>query len=157
VPGNVSLVEQKWRKRMQSLVETTIRFHWHFSKRLYSVSTKTAGKGWRVVRDADGNQVFYGKLVLADAKFLVSEAGRARCIKQGVKNVHAHVEATLLNYEYPATGPYITGYPVRYNPFRSATFERQFAGEEWVPIKWASMLSAGVVDGKPDMLALGVK
>jgi hypothetical protein len=123
---------------------------------MYSVSIKTS-KGWRVVRDSDGEQVFYGKLVLADAEFLVSKAGRERCLRQGVKNVHAHVEATLLNYEYAPTEPYITGYPVRYNPFRSEHFERQVTKDEWAKIRWASCMSAGIKDGKPDMIALGVK
>lgn len=67
-----------------------------------------------------------GQVLLSDAKFLVSEAGRQRVIKERQKNVHAFVEGNLVD-EHGVFG--IDAHtqkdlPARitYNPYVSGSF-----------------------------------
>ncbi len=55
---------------------------------------------------------------LRDVKFKVSEAGRQRVLKSGVKNVHAGVQGIVdCDVQFSAYDRL-----VRYNPFKFATF-----------------------------------
>ena len=56
---------------------------------------------------------------LKDVKFVVSQAGRARVLREKVKNVHAFVEGTI------AAMTMETGEAVVYNPYKFASFVRR--------------------------------
>lgn len=63
------------------------------------------------------------KVVLHDAKFKVSEAGRKRVLETGVKNVHAGVVGTVVSVGSVADdlAAYCTR-PVTYNPKKYSSF-----------------------------------
>lgn len=78
------------------------------------------------VRDVKGRVVAHmDKMTLRDATFVVQPAGRARVIKEGVKNVHAGVRGTYTSSEASVRGA--TG--VTYNPFREGTFVKRSSRE----------------------------
>jgi hypothetical protein len=139
----------------QDLVGQTTRCHWHFNKKKYSVSLKTE-KGWRVVRDEQGNQVLYGKLVLQDAKFLVSEAGHKRCVEQGVRNVHAHVEGKVLDANLQGLEPMVPcGRYIYYNPFIAGYFWYTDGLSISRRVDGVDYLSMGILSNKASMLGVG--
>jgi hypothetical protein len=75
---------------------------------VYSIKDKRSGL---VVGHAD-------HIVLADAAFVVSEAGRQRVLREGRKNVHAFVEGVLADGEHPEGGwTAITYNPLKYTSF----------------------------------------
>lgn len=96
--------------------ERLVKTHWHFHKKCYSVSQyDSIAKGYRVIGYMDG-------MTLRDARFTVSESGRQRVLREGVKNVHAHVSGFVeADVALPLGGD---GYPLRYNPYRNAKFQR---------------------------------
>jgi hypothetical protein len=128
-----------------------IKCHWHYNQRRYSVSMyDKEKKGWRVVRDDRGEQVFYGKLILKNAEFKVSQAGRKRAVEQGVRNVHAFVEGEFLQGTYTPTPPSVPcGVEVKYSPFNKHfnTFYVEDTPSGW-PIFEAGIVSLGI-DTKP--------
>lgn len=87
------------------------RIYFNLHKRCLSVQNKVDGV-WKVVRHAE-------QIILTDAKFQVSEAGRQRVIKEQRKNVHAAVvgnEISQINYlDAPKTRAF-------YNPYKAPTF-----------------------------------
>lgn len=74
-----------------------------------------------------GSRIFYlAGLVLADAEFKVHEGGRQRCIRQGVRNVHAWVVGNMLR-------PSVSAYDITrdmnravYDPFKGGSFVDSF-------------------------------
>lgn len=64
----------------------------------------------------------YDGVLLNDATFQVSEAGRQRVIREGKKNVHAYVTGTLASTN--GTPHRLTR--VRYNPYQAPTFTLSF-------------------------------
>ena len=56
-------------------------------------------------------------LTLVDARFRVSEAGRLRALRTGRREVHAHVEGTLLD-ALPPAGAVRVGYRIDEPGFR---------------------------------------
>lgn len=74
---------------------------------VYSIRSKATG---RVIGHGD-------RIVLADAEFIVSEAGRQRVIREQAKNVHAFAEGVLTDLSIGEETATIT-----YNPYRFATF-----------------------------------
>lgn len=73
----------------------------------------TIRQGGYVVAHAD-------EVMLVNAEFHVSEAGRKRVKKTGRKNVHAWVRGELVKEKGPAEKMF----PVGYNPKRFKTFRR---------------------------------
>jgi len=74
-------------------------------------------------------------LLLKNATFKVSQKGRERVVKTGVRNVHAGVVGDLVfdPQEFPKEMPSTV---VRYNPFRS----NQFLKESLEPVENAPLV-----------------
>jgi hypothetical protein len=87
------------------------RAYFNLHKRCLSIQNKVDGV-WKVVRHAE-------QIVLTDAEFKVSEAGRQRVIKEQRKNVHAVVLGNQIsqinNLDFPKGRVY-------YNPYKAPTF-----------------------------------
>jgi hypothetical protein len=81
-------------------------------------------KEWSVARNGKVI-VTCGELVLSDARCIVSQSGRRRCLKQRVRNVHAWIEGNLIS-EVPA-GRRMS---ISYNPYRAAYFYDREKGRE---------------------------
>jgi hypothetical protein len=133
---------------------------------MYSVSTYDPDKkGWRVIRTDDGEQVFFGKVVLIDAVFKVSQAGRERAIREGKRNVHAWVEGNLVDYASEPEAPSVPcGRSIYYNPFKTKYFTT--LGDEAAQphyVESAGMVSLGIspnaLTNKPqaDIIAKKIK
>ena len=73
-----------------------------------------------------GQRIEYASWVsLRDARFVVSEAGRQRCIRQGVRNVHAWVvgEEVLRVEDYPwRNDPPAVYRRAVYDPWKGGSF-----------------------------------
>jgi len=74
-------------------------------------------------------------VVIKDASFRVSEAGRQRVLKTGHKNVHAYVFGELLetNFGFPDLAPH----EAYYNPRKTKTFLDKETNE---PVERAAMV-----------------
>lgn len=83
-----------------------VSVYWNRHERLWSV---------RVAGVVVGHQP---RLTVSDARFVVRESGRRRCLREGKRNVHAWVEGTWTRTVPEAEGVV----PVRYNPFDCDTF-----------------------------------
>lgn len=57
------------------------------------------------------------RIVLDDVKFVVSQAGRARVLKEKRKNVHAFVRGTISPFADLFEGEAVTYNPYKYNSF----------------------------------------
>ena len=102
-----------------------VQVYWNFTRKLWSIRDKTSR---RVIQRAPG-------LLLTDATYHVSEAGRQRVLRDQKKNVHAYIEGEL---DYVQT--YVSDYDtaicgvrwkmglyvrVKYNPYRDKFFNLQ--------------------------------
>jgi len=115
---------------VSELVGRTVRVYRNLHKSrsagrpVYSIKDKGSG---RVVGHSD-------RVVLRDARFLVSEAGRQRVLRERRKNVHAYIEGTLIGMdvgEQVADESLKAGLGmvvVRYNPYEDKGFVEQGAG-----------------------------
>ena len=89
-------------------MKTRVYFNLH--KRCLSLQEKVNGE-WKVVRYAE-------EVILTNAEFKVSEAGRQRVLKEKKKNVHAVVVGECNGRrDYPTTKKQIF-----YNPYKAPTF-----------------------------------
>ena len=82
-----------------------------------SVQHYLPGRGWRVAHHADD-------VVLANVTFTVSEAGRARCLREKKKNVHAFI----IGDEAPVAVVDRDENRVSYNPYRAGEFLLKLSG-----------------------------
>lgn len=87
------------------------RIYFNLHKRCLSVQNKIDGV-WKVVRHAE-------MVILTDAQFKVSEAGRQRVLKEQRKNVHAAVVGNEIKIDEPLE---FRSTRVFYNPYRAGTF-----------------------------------
>lgn len=89
------------------------------------------------------------------AKFVVSEAGRQRVLREKRKNVHAFVraDAPFVSENVELWRDYIDGngllIPVSYNPYKGASFYRKDTG---APITEASSVVMLAEEGKPPLV-----
>jgi hypothetical protein len=109
------------------------------TSRVVKVYRKLAGKGYRkgrvlysIVQDGRVRAV-RERVILANVRFKVSEAGRQRVLKSGHKNVHAFAVGYLVSSEF-TSGSQISGcmgidengndlpIKVRYNPYKYRFF-----------------------------------
>ena len=111
----------------------TVRVYYNFRKKLFSVQEKVDGK-WKVVEHTKD-------LVIRNATFKVSEAGRQRVLKEKRKNVHAFIIGERFPF-YPRIPIYKD--PVTYNPYKNTHFTAINANR---PIDSAKYVT--IVDGKP--------
>jgi hypothetical protein len=101
---------------MQNIASTTttatstkVRVYYNLHRSCLSIQTRTA-RGWRVTRHTDA-------IALADARLVVSAAGRARVLREQRKNVHAYLVGTVVpapSFPLPVA--------VTYNPYKLSTF-----------------------------------
>jgi hypothetical protein len=122
---------------------------------------------WSVRNVATGRVIGHAsRVLLREAGFKVSEAGRRRVIESGVKNVHAFVVGDLeaadwVNERDPnacrfsnwrlclrSNAAYVAaarrlGRPVTYNPFKAATFTMRDTGEAAESCPMVSMHADG--------------
>jgi hypothetical protein len=102
-----------------------VRVYFNLHKQKLSVQQKVNGV-WKVVRHTN-------QIVLENVRFIVSEKGRQRVIKNTRKNVHAWIEgeeidwSNYLNKQFKKAtyNPYVSGsFRVRHNdkPITGATF-----------------------------------
>lgn len=78
------------------------------------------------------------RIVLKNARFMVSPNGRERVRREGKKNVHAYIQGTPVNEAANGTRS------VSYNPYRDDFFMCDGA-----PIDEAAYVYCSVEDGKP--------
>lgn len=106
--------EQDGRRDASELIGERVRVHYNLRRGDYVISQRG-----RVVAYAPA-------LVLGEAEFRVSAAGRARVLRLRQRSVHAWIFGRLLSvgdgltgsHAAPSSAPRVT-----YNPFRSPTFE----------------------------------
>lgn len=155
------------------LVGRTVKVHWHFRERRYSVSLKGDNGNWYVVRNTEGHQLYFGKLVLADVRFKVQPAGAKRAYETGKRNVHASVIGTVRKVQFAPVGVVVPcGMDVAYshNLYPEPEFKVNIYGYEgsffdkpipqWPGIEYAEMAALGcrITDiylNKPQMLVAG--
>ncbi len=89
-----------------------VRVYFNLHKKKLSVQRKVDGR-WLVWQHMD-------VLTLTNVKFIVSEAGRQRVLRQCRKNVHAFVEGEPLHFHHGVEP--IVGRVIRYNPFYNDKF-----------------------------------
>jgi hypothetical protein len=87
---------------------TRVRVHWNLTRKDFVVRTLPTRPG--AYRYADA-------VCLRDARFIVSDAGRAMCRRKRGRWVHAWVEGTLCDCDGGHAGTFVT-----YNPFRDEQF-----------------------------------
>ena len=94
-----------------------IRVYRNLAKNTFSYQKKTKN-GWRVAGWSD-------EIVLNNATFRVSEAGRARVIREKRKNVHAYITGDPI-YVHGLTKktPHLKNFKTKlyYNPYKTKTF-----------------------------------
>lgn len=143
---------------LKDLEGERVRVHWNLHRKHYSIATYEKGRGWRVVRDKKGNQLYAGKIVLRDVNFKVSEAGRLRAIFEGVRNVHAWVEGELLWAMPVGSEPHVPcGYPIFYSltKYDSPHFMFTVEGDLIYPVNKCRMVSMGMTDKSiPQMMGV---
>ena len=114
-----------------------VRMYWNLHKGIWSVQDCKTG---RVTNDVTA-------LTLADAKFVVRPAGRARVLREGKKNVHAFA----VGYIDTDRDDTFDGRPVTYNPYKNDTFVFKDTGK---PVTDADAISLFIHDGKPQVYAI---
>lgn len=93
-------------------------------------------------------------VVLYDATFKVSEAGRQRVIREQRKNVHAGVSGTWLNQAYDVRTvelSQITGRSVMYNPYKYDSFIVRSTEQ---PIKQSRVVALSVTNQRATIYSI---
>ena len=131
------------------------RVYWNLTRGVWSVQARVKGN-WRVIGHAS-------RVNVRDAKFVVSEAGRQRVLREGRKNVHAFVVGWLegvmwveslhdkadytswlksdrVYWAYGST----QGQRASYNPYRAGHFYKADT-QPLEPIDFAHMVSLGSI------------
>jgi hypothetical protein len=98
------------------LIGTRVRVYRNLRNQLLSVQSNIGGS-WLVVGHVES-------LLLYDAEFKVSEAGRKRVIEQKRKNVHAFVYGELADIDTDVVLPT----KAFYNPYKYKTFVTESLG-----------------------------
>ena len=95
------------------------------------------------VRDVGSGRVVAhsGCVVLRDAEFRVSEAGRQRVLRERRKNVHAVVRGTLHTGPAPSDDLMASA---SYNPYTAGYFFDRATGGELAAAEWAVLGNAGL-------------
>ena len=117
--------------------------YFNLHKRCYSVKALSGPQKGRVVAHTSS-------VVLADASFKVSEAGRQRVLREKRKNVHAGVCGT---WHSAHIGPPAEGVKVIYNPYKYASFVEK--GTEQ-PIYNAPLVIMDMMNSFPSIVSYSV-
>lgn len=92
-----------------------VRVYRNLNRNCLSVQVKTS-KGWRVDHWVDGLQ-------LSDCRFIVSQAGRARTLRERRRNVHAYIEGDLVAESLDGPLAPLDGPAAYYNPFKCSEWQ----------------------------------
>jgi hypothetical protein len=100
-----------------------VRIYWNFHQKRFSLQREFdrirmngTWKTWLVTQHPRF-------VLLKDATFTVSEAGRARVLAEGRKNVHAYITGELVVAQDESLPLHLdNGYSVRYNPYKDHGF-----------------------------------
>ena len=129
-----------------------VAVYFNIRRRVFSVKALDGPSRGRVI----GHHTY---VPLLDVCFRVSQAGRARVLETGQKNVHAFVVGTMsdpqsdewrlrrFRYEMQVVGP--KRYAVYYNPKRDAEFMTKDG-----PIRAANVVELSVDQGVPSIQAI---
>ena len=117
--------------------------YFNLHKRCYSVKALSGPQKGRVVAHASS-------VVLLDASFKVSEAGRQRVLREKRKNVHAGVCGT---WHSAHIGPCAEGVKVIYNPYKYTSFVEK--GTEQ-PIYNAPLVIMDMMNSFPSIVSYSV-
>lgn len=114
--------------------------YFNLHRKCLSVKALEGPMKGRVIRHADN-------IILCNAVFKVSEAGRQRVIREKRKNVHAGV----VGYDEGRIGHRLLwGDPVKYNPYKYSSFVH--AVNE-TPVHSARLVQVAAYDGRANILA----
>ena len=91
-----------------------VRAYRNLHKNCYSVQHYIVGKGWRLLKHVD-------RIVLLDATYHVSQAGRERTIREGKKCVHAYIEG-IESRNDTSQIDHDESFRVSYNPYKAGAF-----------------------------------
>lgn len=116
-----------------------VQVYYNFHKKLFSVQEKVNGR-WKVVEHTKD-------IVIRNAKFVVSEAGRQRVLKEKRKNVHAKI----VGERFPFS-PLIFAYrdKVSYNPYKGANFTISCSEKPLDKAKYVTIIGGEVVAVMPE-------
>tara|TARA_R100000656_G_scaffold123225_1_gene99535 strand:+ start:719 stop:1123 length:405 start_codon:yes stop_codon:yes gene_type:complete len=107
-----SIPRIKYLNRSSDLVGEQVFVYRNLHRNCWSLRSKRTG---RVIAHVD-------HLRLADARFLVSEAGRQRVLQEKKKNVHAGIQGRIEPLRGDDIHPWNLGDSVTYNPYKRETF-----------------------------------
>ncbi len=117
-----------------------VRVYYNLTRRCWSITDAAT-------RRVIGH--WWGRLTLTACAFVVSQAGRARVLREKRKNVHAVIEGCIGDGSPPLIyqGGTAEWLPVGYNPYRNSTFivRRTDGSEE--PVMSASQVKLGATFG----------
>lgn len=114
--------------------------YFNLHRKCFSIKALEGVNKGRVVAHRDD-------VLLFDATFKVSEAGRQRVLRERKKNVHAGVVGQWFNINDTTTIEMITvnGTPITYNPYKYDSFVHLY-GEH--PIKTGRLVALTVTENK---------
>jgi hypothetical protein len=119
--------------------------YWNLHKHLFSV------KDTRTGRVTDHARM----VVIQDATFAVSQAGRARVLRERRKNVHAGVRGTPTWIDTAPADLQMTGWTrITYNPYKYDSFVR--ASDER-PVTGADEVRLVIRNGRARIFARGIQ
>jgi hypothetical protein len=103
--------------------------YWNLHKNVWSVKALEGKDKGRVIHHAQS-------VMLQNCTFKVSQAGRARVLREQCKNVHAGVVGTLVRYDSEDDVYMPHAVPVTYNPYKYETFVQRDNPTEPVQGAW---------------------
>ncbi len=125
-----------------------VDIYYNLHKSCWSIRAREGEHKGRVICHAQGAEVAW-------LEFVVQEAGRARVVKEGRKNVHAFVRGTLVSLDQPEfRHPVEDEFPrfdsvterietkqVSYNPYKHGSFYETETGVPIVEATYATLTS----------------
>lgn len=87
-----------------------VRVYYNLHKHTYSLQHYIKGRGWRVFK-------YLSEVYLENVEFKVYETRRQKVLREKVKNVHAYVIGSLMNFEKINNAAIVT-----YNPYFTNNF-----------------------------------
>jgi hypothetical protein len=128
-----------------TMLGTKVFVYFNLHRKCLSIKALSGPNKGRVIAHASS-------VILADALFKVSEAGRMRVIQEKRKNVHAGIVGTVQSMDNMAD--YVKwaylGNPVKYNPYKFESFVLS-KGEQ--PVYTAALVSVASIDGRGQIYA----
>lgn len=123
-----------------------VMVYFNLHRKCLSVKALEGARKGRVIGHVDN-------IILHDAVFKVSEAGRQRVLREKRKNVHAGVVGTIMSFDCESLVDNLSriGDPVKYNPYKFSSFVH--AVNE-TPVTKARQVAVASVNGRSAIYAL---